>query len=225
MSKILIPALSPDDWKGFLADPDKHWKTGYSAKTLAYCWQESGGMPPEVTEVLKQVSRLRELDCIFAIPEHKVPLPGGVRASQNDVWVLAKSAGNLVSIAVEGKVSESFGPIIGEWFKSPSTGKGTRLRFLCDKLEIEFQPPNNIRYQLLHRTVSAILEAERFNANEAVMVVHSFSKTDEWLEDYQNFLSLFGLSADIGEPVSQKLSTGMNLTFAWVHGSERFLEK
>jgi hypothetical protein len=35
MSKIFIPANKPEDWKSLLAEPDKHWKTGYSAKTLA----------------------------------------------------------------------------------------------------------------------------------------------------------------------------------------------
>ena len=32
MGKILIPATAPEDWKGFLAQPDKHWKRGFSAK-------------------------------------------------------------------------------------------------------------------------------------------------------------------------------------------------
>jgi len=26
----------PEDWKPLLAEPEKHWRTGYSAKTLAY---------------------------------------------------------------------------------------------------------------------------------------------------------------------------------------------
>jgi hypothetical protein len=41
MNNILIPASNPEDWKKFLADPEKHWKKGYSARTLAYCWQNS----------------------------------------------------------------------------------------------------------------------------------------------------------------------------------------
>jgi len=225
MSKILIPASSPESWRPLLADPDKHWKTEFSAKTLANSWQASGGIPDEIINVLSQAPRLKGLECIFSIPEHKVPLPGGVRPSQNDVWVIAKSGKSLVSIAVEGKVSESFGPTVGEWFKSPSKGKKIRLEFLCDRLGVGFQPPENIRYQLLHRAVSAILEAERFNSDEAVMVVHSFSSTNEWLDDYQNFLGLFELRGGVGEAVTTKLANGINLTFAWVHGDERFKEE
>ena len=53
MSKIMIPARSAEDWKAFLAEPDKQWKTGYSAKTLAHCWQDAAGFPEEVKNVLR----------------------------------------------------------------------------------------------------------------------------------------------------------------------------
>ncbi len=224
MTKILIPALSPNDWKQFLAEPEKQWKSGYSARSLAYCWQEADGMPPEVITVLEQVPALTNLKTIFAIPEHKVPLPGGARASQNDVWVLGESVSGLVSIAVEGKVSEPFGPTVGEWYENKTSGKEKRLKFLCGELGIEFPPPLTVRYQLLHRTVSAVFEAKRFRTSEAAMVVHTFSKTNEWLEDYQFFLSLFDLKAGINAAVTTTIGKGMNLSFAWVHGSEKYLE-
>lgn len=224
MTKILIPATNPEDWKQFLAEPEKQWKSGYSARSLAYCWQEADGIPPEVISVLGQVPTLENLKTIFAIPEHKVPLPGGARASQNDVWVLGESSVGLVSIAVEGKVSEPFGPTVGEWFENKSTGKEKRLKFLCGELGFDYPPPFKVRYQLLHRTVSAILEAKRFRAHEAVMVVHTFSKTNEWLQDYQYFLSLFDLEAGINQAVTLKLADEINLSFAWVHGSEKYLE-
>ncbi len=224
MSKILIPSTCPEDWKQFLADPEKQWKSGYSARSLANCWEDAGGIPPDVTAVLEQLPSLKGLKTIFAIPEHKVPLPGGLAGSQNDVWVLGESKSGLVSIAVEGKVSEPFGPTIGEWSKNISVGKETRLKFLCNELGIEYPPPSKARYQLFHRTVSAILEVKRFRANEVVMVVHTFSKTDEWFEDYQYFLSIFGLEAGINQAVAVQLPGEINLSFAWVHGSEKYLK-
>jgi hypothetical protein len=224
MTKILIPASSPEDWKQFLAEPEKQWKSGYSARSLAYCWHESDGMPPEISAVLGQAPSLKSLKTIFAIPEHKVPLPGGGRASQNDVWVLGESSGGLVSITVEGKVSEPFGPSVGEWFENKTVGKEKRLKFLCAELGFDYPPPLKVRYQLLHRTVSAILEAKRFRAKEAVMVVHTFSKTNKWFEDFQYFLSLFDLEAGINQVVSVKIANEINLSFAWVHGSEKYLK-
>ena len=224
MSKILIPASSADDWKQFLAEPEKQWKSGYSARSLAYCWQEADGMPPEIITVLGKLPAFKNLKTIFAIPEHKVPLPGGTRASQNDVWVLGESSSGLISIAVEGKVSEPFGPTVGEWLNEASAGKEKRLKFLCGELCLEYPPPSAVRYQLLHRAVSAIIEAKRFRTFEAVMVVHTFSKTNEWFEDYQYFLSLFGLEGGINQADTTKLGNEINLSFAWVHGSEKYLE-
>jgi len=224
VTKILIPSSGPEDWKQFLVEPEKQWKSGYSARSLAYCWQEADGMPQDMVSVLEQVSSLSNLKTIFAIPEHKVALPGGSRASQNDVWVLAESSSGLVSIAVEGKVSEPFGSTVREWFSKKTVGKEKRLKFLCSELGLNFPPPIHLRYQLLHRTVSAIIEAKRFHTKEAVMVVHSFSKTNEWLNDYQYFLSLFGLESGINQAVTTRIDDEINLTFAWVHGSEKYLK-
>ena len=91
-------------------------------------------------------------------------------------------------------------------------------------LGFEYLPPLKVRYQLLHRTVSAILEAKRFRTNQGVMLVHTFIKTDEWIEDYQYFLSLFGLEAGINQAVTTNIGKEIDLSFAWVHGSEKYLE-
>jgi hypothetical protein len=46
--KVYIPTTGPDDWQRFVADPAKQWRTGFSAKTLAYCWEcANGGLSNE----------------------------------------------------------------------------------------------------------------------------------------------------------------------------------
>jgi hypothetical protein len=95
MTKIFMPTSGPEDWKQFLAEPEKHWKTGNSAKALAYCWEESGDIPDEVRTVLARAPELAEIEALVCIPEHQVPIPGGSRPSQNDVWVLGKNTARL----------------------------------------------------------------------------------------------------------------------------------
>ena len=113
---------------------------------------------------------------MLAIPEYQVDLPGGKRPSQNDLFVLARAKDEqLVAIMIEGKVAEPFGPTLEGWLKGGSKGKQTRLKFLCDMLGLSNEPPSHVRYQLLHRTASAIIESKRFNAKYAMMIVHSFS--------------------------------------------------
>ena len=222
MGKIYIPASSAEQWAQFLAEPIKHWRQGYSARTLAYSWQEAGGFPSEVASVLSAQFPAAEL--MLAFPEHQVPLPGGSRPSQNDIWALARSQGQLVSIAVEGKVSELFGPTVQEWQAEASSGKAARLSFLLDLLGLS-SVPESTRYQLLHRTASAIIEGQRFNATHAVMLVHSFSQSSEWFEDYAAFVTLMGGSAKEDSIVSVGARSGVSLHLAWVRGDASYLRK
>jgi hypothetical protein len=85
--------------------------------------------------------------------------------------------------------------------------------------------PGTIRYQLLHRTVSTIIEAQQFNAAHAVMLVHSFSQSREWFEDYAAFVSLMGVSASENDMVSVGTHRGVSLHLAWVRGDAHFLTK
>lgn len=225
MSRIYIPASNADQWAQFLAEPGKQWRTGYSARTLAHSWQDAVGFPAEVAAALATSKDLRGAELMLAIPEHQVPLPGGGRPSQNDVWVLAKANGALVSMAVEGKVTEPFGPTVGEWLAQPSPGKVKRLTFLKGELGFPDLPPPQVRYQLLHRTASAIIEAKRFGATHAVMLVHSFSQEHLWFEDFAAFASLFGVQVSVGGISSVGRRGGVSLHLGWVCGDESYLRK
>ena len=131
---------------------------------------------------------------------------------------------------VEGKVSEPFDLPVADWLKvvtSPSgrSDKPRRLKYLSSRLDIQDDDVSHIRYQLLHRTASASIEAERFGASTAVMLVHSFSQEDEHLEDYQAFVELFGTTGDVDTVSYAGAKNGIDLYLAWVRGEERFLHK
>ena len=164
------------------------------------------------------------LQFLLAFPEYKVPLPGGSRSSQNDIFVLGRTDDHLVSITVEGKVDETFGPILEEWQVDESKGKKGRLAYLKSKLGLVQNIPGSIRYQLLHRTASAVIEAERFHAKSAIMLVHSFSQDNAGYEDYQAFLSLYDIDADMGKLFFLKEINGIGLYSGWVNGDLKYLE-
>jgi hypothetical protein len=127
MSKFFIPTNNPENWKSLLAEPEKHWRTGYSAKALAYCWQEANGFPPEVKRLLKNsgISAFTDIKILMAFPEYKVSIkPYRSHPSQNDIFILAKGNDQLISITVEGKVDEPFDKIISEWKKKTWAAKG-----------------------------------------------------------------------------------------------------
>ncbi len=152
--KILIPSDGPQSWQGLLADPDKQWRDGYSAKMLAESWERAQGFPSEIRDLLASSPEpaLAEATPLIGIPEYQVPLPGGSRPSQNDLFVLAAAGASLAAIMIEGKVEEPFGPTVAEWLTDASADKQERFTFLQEKLGLREPPDGNIRYQLLHRT-------------------------------------------------------------------------
>jgi hypothetical protein len=225
MPHIYLPARSADDWAQFLADPEKHWRTGYSARTLAHSWQDANGFPSEIQEALDSNEYLAGIQLLLALPEHQVHLVGGSRPSQNDIWALARTSTDLVSIAVEGKVKEPFGPTMSDWLAEGSKGKSARLAFLRKELNLNEELAGTIRYQLLHRTASAVIEAKRFDATHAVMIVHSFSPSRDWIQDFEQFASLLRVESAVNKIVSAGIRGGVHLHIGWVCGNEKYLLK
>lgn len=218
LTRILIPSSGPDDWKQFLAKPDLHWATGYSARTLAYSWEAARGIPIEVERLLEVA--LGKVEPLFITPEHKTPLPGGQRESQSDVFLLARHRDGTAACTIEGKVDEPFGPTVAQQMMEASNGKTERLNYLCQRLGLT-DCPGEVHYQLLHRSVSALIEAERFAANRAVMIVHSFSPERRWFEAYATFVELLGGTAE-SDGVTQVEVPGGSLLLGWACGEQRF---
>jgi len=225
MAQILIPTRSIDDWKHLLAKPNLHWKAGYSAMTLARAWESARqhGFPAEVAAILRTAQQpgWEALRLLLAIPEYQVALPGGQRPSQTDLLALARSQTGLVVVAVEGKVDESLGPTVGEKRREDSAGVSERLSFLLTTLGLT-GCPDDVRYQLLHRTVSALLVARDFAAEGAVMLIHSFSPSGKWFADFAAFGGLFGQTATPGQLVPLGVYDGIPLWIGWCAGDQQF---
>lgn len=218
---IYVPAQRAHDWRALLADPGLHWRPGYSAHALARTWQDAVGFPPAIREALdaSDAEAVSGLELLLGLPEHKVALPGGSRASQTDLFVLASnSAGRLVSVAVEGKAAEPFGPTVEKWLEGASPGKLERLAFLRETLAIrdEHALPA-MRYQLLHRAAAAVVEARRFGAVAALMLVHSFGSNEDSLKDYQAFARLLGATPAQDAISFAKALDGVELLLGWVN--------
>lgn len=225
MPRILACTQRPEDWKHFLADPEKHWRSGYSAKALALSWEAADGLPPEVAAALQSSrdSALSNPVPYLAVPEYRTDLPGGDRPSQTDVMVMGRAQGGAFAMAVEGKVAESFGPTLEEWRKDASDGKQLRWSFLCTTLGLDEELDSGLRYQLFHRAASAVLAARRYHAPLAVLLVHSFSAQDAGLADYTAFLKLFGAVAQPGSVVPLATLGVTRLFAGWVRGDQRFM--
>jgi len=163
------------------------WRKGRSAFELAVTWENaSPGLPPEIEALFDSPAEL-----LVATPEHTTPLEGKGRTSQTDVLAFVRAKEEKWVVAVEGKVDEGFGVPTCKWLKkgNPENRKN-RLKGILDKLKLSCQEVQNIQYQLLHRTACAVIEAKRFNATHAAMIVHSFSQKQKptGRGDFENLL-------------------------------------
>jgi hypothetical protein len=112
--------------------------------------------------------------------------------TETDLLAILGLADALGVAAVEGKVDESFGPLVSEWL-TDETHKRSRLSALTNVLGLAGQDISRLHYQLLHRTASAVYEAQRYRASTALMLVHSFSTKRSGWTDFATFLQAIDL--------------------------------
>lgn len=217
MAYTFVPTCGLQDWRDLLADPEKHWRAGYSAMAAAQSWEAANGLPPEMHHILGPGAEL-----LLAIPEHKVALPGGARPSQCDIFALVRNQDETTALSVEAKVAEPFDRTLSDWMGAASPGKRERLAAICALLGCT-DPPGHLRYQLFHRTAAAVIEAARFGTHSAAMIVQSFSQDHQWYEDFVAFCDFLGLEAARDTPLIRAQPDGRNLTLGWVTGDPVFL--
>lgn len=211
-----VPLHQPEDVRPYLAEPEKHWRPGYSAAELAKAWIGRGEIPDAVRETLATADDLADAQLQEGLFEHQTPLPSRGAASQTDLLAILLVHGRRIVVGVEGKRDEPFGPRVRDWNDGP--GKAARLEALCALLELSPETAGELRYQLLHRTAAALLEAERRESSEALVLVHSFSPKAASFDAFADFTDTLGAPVPGTGAVGPSITRhGIALRFAWVH--------
>lgn len=224
MKRIFVPTSTGADWQPLLAKPVTHWKPGASAMTAAAAWEAAGdALPPEITRILDSSREpfLVGQKLLLAIPEWQVALRGGTTNSSTDVLAICRNDFGLCILGVEAKVLEDFGPLVSSKRTDASAGQSERLAYLHSLLRVE-RFDDAIRYQLLHRTASALLTAREFHAGAAVMLVQAFDTPESQRADFEAFRVALG-AREIA-PLTYKVDSfsGPCLYLAWCDGNVDF---
>jgi hypothetical protein len=75
-----------------------------------------------------------------------------------------------------------------------------------------------LRYQLLHRAVLGIFEAERYQCNRALLLVHSISRSDSGFADFTAFANAIHTSISTPGTVSAPSKmAGVELRCTWIN--------
>jgi hypothetical protein len=238
MPNFQMPIERPEEIKPRLGKLS-HWKEGRSAFELTTSWMTAGGFPDRVREVLDQAPEWRDAQLLDAIFERETQLPGNGAPSQSDLVAVVRVSGVNAILAVEGKVDEPFGTRLREWLQGEPVPKSNELpvdaaqrarskanrakRFesLCGMLGVGGTGHDDLYYQLFHRTCAAVIEANRFQYTQALMLVHSFTPLAGGPRD-AGFEAFAGFAKTIGMPVTKpgtisepKAFTGLQLRLGW----------
>lgn len=216
LTRIAVPLLKAEDVIPHLGKPT-HWKQGRSAKAVADSWFAANDLPPRVRAVVEQAPELKGAELIDAWLERCTDLGDGrSSASQTDLLAVLGVGDELAVMGVEAKVTESFGPLVSEWIGNGSEGKEDRLQRLCNLLGFDRDDVGDLRYQLFHRTAAAILEARRYRAKMAVMLVHSFCDEATGLADFTAFFERMGIVGTGRDRLSEPAAVGgIKLWIGW----------
>jgi hypothetical protein len=226
MKRLYVQTIGPCQWRELLVDPKKHWKRGRSAFELAISWERAqsatndSGIPPEVAAVLDTAPALSGAKLLFGFPEHQITLNNEKAPSQTDLWALLRNDHGLISLGIEAKAGEPFDATVQDWLEKDQKRKGReeRLAWLCGELggSPSMESCGRLRYQLFHRTVSALKAARRCHGFAAVMLVQSFSEDTNAWRDFEQFGSYLGSVVEKERLVPVLAGPGPQLYLGWV---------
>ena len=192
--RLYVPVRAREDVIPHLG-ATHHWKEGRSAKCLVDQWWAANDFPATIRDLLDQAADWRGAELVDAFVERCTSLADGRPThSQSDLLAIAGLKDGLAILGIEAKVDEGFDRTVAEWQARASPGKAARLTKLCGLLGLDPLAVSALRYQLFHRTAATILEAKRYRARRAAMIVQSWSAHHHGFADYAAFFKLLGLT-------------------------------
>jgi hypothetical protein len=210
--------LRPEDVIPHLGKGELHWRDGYSAKAVCESWFNANDIPSLVRRVLEGADEYKGAQLVDAWLERCTHLPWGRgNPTQTDLLAVLAVGDELAVLAMEAKVRESFGPYVKDWLAEGGDNREERLHGLCGLLDLDIETTSELRYQLLHRTAAAVLEAKRYRSRHAAMVVQSFCPDRTGLSDFQSLAQAMGFGQIDADSVSSPKSLdSVDLRVGWV---------
>jgi hypothetical protein len=162
------------------------WRPGRSAMELGRCWLREGfpACPPELRELLDSSPLTQGLELHNGKPEFVTKLPERGEGRNHDLWVRGSASGAPITLCIEAKTDESFGPIVGEYVRdakenNAGTGVPRRVAALLEVLNVRcanlVEPPYcDLRYQLLAGVAGTCIQAIADRSEVGVFIVHEF---------------------------------------------------
>lgn len=216
IARLHLPLIEPEDVVRHLGHQELHWKAGRSAHALTHMWAKENGLPRSIRSILQAHPTFRSAELVDGFLERQVDLGSAGRPSQTDLLAVIGLEKRIAIVAIEGKAGEPFGDLVSNWLDGSDT-KNKRLDALCKTLGLSAEQALPLRYQLLHRTASAIYEAKRYRTDLAGMLVHNFATEQSGYLDFCAFAQALGAKeSKAGVLYGPFASDGVSIYLGWV---------
>jgi hypothetical protein len=216
IARLHLPLVEPEDVVRHLGHQERHWKAGRSAHALTQVWAKENGLPRSIRSILQAHPTFMSAELIDGFLERQVDLGSTGRPSQTDLLAIIGLETRIAVVSIEGKAGEPFGELVEKW-RDGSDSKNNRLDALCQTLGISSEKVGALRYQLLHRTASAIYEAKRYRTDLAAMLVHNFAKGQSGYSDFCAFAGALGAKeTKAGILLGPFACDGVSVYLGWV---------
>jgi len=216
IARLHLPLIEPEDVVRHLGHQERHWKAGRSAHALTHIWVKENGLPRSIRSILQAHPTFGSAELIDGFLERQIDLGSAGRPSQTDLLAVIGLEKCIAIFAIEGKAGEPFGELVSKWLDGSDTKK-KRLDALCETLGLSVQQALPLRYQLLHRTASAIYEAKRYRTDLAGMLVHNFATEQPGYLDFCAFAQALGAKESrAGVLHGPFASDGVSVYLGWI---------
>ncbi|TFI59751.1 hypothetical protein E2493_02620 [Sphingomonas parva] len=216
--RIHVPLLAPEAIKPHLVSP-KQYAPGRSTALVTQSWFSANGLPPRLRAILEQAPEWSGVQMLDAWLERQVDLEDGMASpSRCDALAICSLREELGVLTVEAKLHESFDwTINARLARGLSVGETTRTRRLLERLRLPPEGSGHLRYQLLHRVLCAVLEAKRYRARHAAMLVQSFSAKASRFSEFHDLAVAMGYGTVNQDRISGPIVIeGVGLRIGWV---------
>jgi large subunit ribosomal protein L30 len=184
------PVWRATDLKRYLPPKEKKkFRQGYSMAESAKYWLAAAEQTSPVSQypigkIPFDIAKLAGSDLLKSAHfEYPVTVWGGGKSMTD---IMAFTQGGI--IAVEAKAREKFADKVREWAQDKPNRLNVVDRY-AEAFKVARDDLMGLRYQLLHRTLSAALVASKYGRKSAWMIVHSFAPLDceEHLRNRKDF--------------------------------------
>ena len=216
MTKIIMNMASAQTWRQTVQERAKHHRSSPERDAAKY-WIAHNGLDQKTLSMLGKGAKISR-----RYPNCKVTPPGLGGTTRCDAFIFTMNRRKRL-ICLEPTTGTCFSKTIEDWHAEAETQSQTknrkyRLETMCQILGLgqNHSPSTLLKYKFFYKTYAAVKLAEKIDADEAILIVQSFSGPSPEFSDFVDFCKQFGVVPVIGKLSKPAWCGEIKLRLGWI---------